>query len=57
MAEEATKDPIDAYDAAHGVPGAAPAEPQLSEADKWGTSLNPLRETPLAGANLKDAGK
>lgn len=56
MAEE-PKDPIDEYDAKHGKPEATPDAPNISETDAWGTSLNPVRETPLAGKNLKEVGK
>lgn len=56
MAED-VKDPIDAYDSKHGRPEATPDKPNQSEADAWGTNLNPVRETPLAGTNLKEVGK
>jgi hypothetical protein len=55
MSEE--KDPLDAYDAKHGRPEATPAAPAMSEADLFGTSLNPVRETPLAGTGLREVGK
>jgi hypothetical protein len=48
-------DPIDAYDSKHGKP--APDAPVISEDDAWGNKLNPVRETPLAGSNLKAVGK
>jgi hypothetical protein len=51
------KDPIDEYDRVHGNPAATPDKPNISEADSWGEKLNPVRETPLAGANLKEVGK
>jgi hypothetical protein len=54
---EEPKDPIEAYDAAHGDPSKTPAAPALSEADEWGTKLNPVRDTPLAGTGLKQVGK
>jgi hypothetical protein len=50
-------DPIDAYDSKHGKPEATPDAPAMSEADLYGTTLNPVRETPLAAANLKAVGK
>lgn len=56
MAEPEPKDPLDAYDAKHGRPEATPDAPTISEADAWGTTLNPVRETPLAGTNLKQVG-
>lgn len=48
------KDEIETYDSKHGTPGED--HKPLSEADAWGTSLNPVRETPLAGKNLKSVG-
>lgn len=44
---------IDEYDSKHGRPEATPDAPVVSEQDAWGTSLNPVRETPNAAANLK----
>lgn len=55
MSEE-PKDPIDEYDSKHGRPEATPDKPVQSEADAWGTSLNPVRETPLAATGLKSVG-
>lgn len=55
MSEE-PKDPIDAYDAKHGRPEATPNKPNQDPNEAWGESLNPVRETPLAGTNLKDVG-
>lgn len=48
------KDPLDDYDRTHGAPDNGP--PKISEADAWGTKLNPVRETPLAGSGLKSVG-
>ena len=50
------KDPIDTYDASHGDPSKTPDKPNQSEADAWGTSLNPVRETPLPAKGLKQVG-
>lgn len=55
MSEE-PKDPIDAYDSKHGDPSKTPDHPNQSEAEAWGTNLNPVRETPMAGTNLKQVG-
>jgi len=57
MSEPEPVDPIEAYDQKHGRPEATPDKPSLSEAEEWGTDLNPLRETPLAGKNLTNVGK
>lgn len=54
MANE-DKDPIDEYDRQHGKPDAG--APKLSDNDAWGNNLNPVRETPLAGTNLRDVGR
>lgn len=54
MAEAEPKDPIEEYDSKHGKP--APDAPPISEDEAWGGKLNPVRETPLAGANLKNVG-
>jgi hypothetical protein len=48
------KDPLDDYDRQHGAPDNG--QPKLSEDDAWGTRLNPVRETPLAGTGLKSVG-
>jgi hypothetical protein len=48
------KDPLDDYDRTHGAPDNGP--PKISEADAWGTNLNKVRETPLAGSGLKSVG-
>lgn len=50
------KDPIDAYDSQHGNPASKPDRPSLSDNDAWGSNLNPVRETPLAGSGLKSVG-
>lgn len=46
-------DPIDAYDSKHGDPSKTPDAPPISEADAWGTKLNPVQDTPLAATGLK----
>lgn len=56
MSEAEPKVPTDAYDAAHGNPAKTPDAPKQSEADAWGTNLNPVRETPLAAKGLKAVG-
>jgi hypothetical protein len=48
--EPVKKDPIDDYDSKHG---SVKPDPILSEADAWGTKLNPVQETPLEAVNLK----
>jgi hypothetical protein len=48
------KDPLDDYDRKYGKPDNGP--PKLSEDEAWGTRLNPIRETPLAGTGLKSVG-
>lgn len=48
------KDPLDDYDRTHGAPNNG--MPKLSEDEAWGTKLNPVRETPLAGTGLKQVG-
>lgn len=48
-------DPIDEYDRKHGTPDST--IPKVSENDAWGSNLNPVRETPLAGTGLKEVGK
>lgn len=52
MAEE-PKDPNEEHDRKTST---TPDAPKISEADAWGTSLNPLRETPLAATNLRQGG-
>lgn len=54
---DTVRDTTEEYDRAHGDPCKTPDRPNISEADEWGTSLNPVRETPLAGKNLKDVGR
>jgi len=49
--------PIDEYDRKHGAPEKTPDAPKLTEDEAWGNKLNPVRETPLAGTNLKDVGR
>jgi hypothetical protein len=45
-------DPIDAYDSQHGKMGST--IPTESEAEQWGTALNPVRENHTGTAsNLK----
>lgn len=44
-------DPIDTYDSQHGSMN--DSIPKVSEDQAWGGSLNPVRETPAAGTNLK----
>jgi hypothetical protein len=56
MAEE-PKDPTDEYDAQHGRPEGTPDQPKMSEADLYGTSLNPVRETITPFSNLREQGK
>ncbi len=46
--------PIDEYDRKHGAPGSKPDKPAQSEADAWGTTLNPVRDTPPAFTGLKE---
>jgi hypothetical protein len=46
---------IDKFDATHGKPG--PDHPQISEAEKFGTDLNPVRETPTPFTGLSQVGK
>jgi len=48
MAESNVEGPTkkDEYDAQHGRPSATPDAKPISEADAWGTALNPVRETP-----------
>lgn len=48
------KDPLDAYDSKFGKPDNGP--PKLTEDEAFGTKLNPVRETPLAGTGLKSVG-
>lgn len=43
--------PVDEYDSSHGKQD--DGIPKVSEEQAWGTSLNPVRETPMAGTNLK----
>lgn len=57
MSESQQTIPVDEYDSKHGKPEATPAAPKLSEAEAFGTSLNPVRETPLAAKNLQTVGK
>jgi hypothetical protein len=57
MATEEPQDPIEAYDSKHGRPEATPDKPGLSEADEWGTALNPVRETSTPHKNLQQVGK
>jgi len=57
MSTEEPKDPIDAYDSAHGRPEATPDRPNISPADEFGEKLNPVRDTPLAGTNLNQVGR
>lgn len=52
MADE-PKLTTDEYDAKHGKPEATPDAPAISVDDQWGGKLNPVRDTALAGANLK----
>lgn len=47
-------DPMDVYDSTHGRPEATPAMPNMSEAELFGTGLNPVRETPLPAKGLKE---
>ena len=54
MAEE-VKDPIETYDSTHGKPG--PDHKPMSEAEEWGTDLNPVRETETPFKNTKAVGK
>lgn len=51
---ETVKDPLDEYDRAHGKPDNGP--PKLNENEAWGSNLNPVRETPMAGSGLKQVG-
>jgi hypothetical protein len=48
------KDPLDEYDRTHGKPDNG--LPKMSEDEAWGTRVNPVRETPLAGTGLKQMG-
>jgi len=43
--------PVDEYDSAHGKQD--DSIPHVSEDQAWGTSQNPVRETPNAATNLK----
>ena len=52
---EGDKLPIDEYDAKHGKPGAAPDAKPISEADAFGTTLNPVRETATPFTGLRDS--
>lgn len=54
MANE--ENPVDVYDRAHGDPSKTPDAPRISEEDKWGTNLNPVRETPNSTKGLKSVG-
>lgn len=45
------KDPIDAYDSAHGTQDNG--IPKVSEDQAWGGGLNPVRETPAPYKNLR----
>lgn len=56
MAEGSDKIPTDEYDRTHGKPGSVPDAPAMSEEDKYGTKLNPVRETPPAFTGLKQVG-
>jgi hypothetical protein len=55
MAEE-PKDQTDVYDQKHGNPSKEPQDRGATEEQKWGGGQNPVRETPLAGSNLKSVG-
>jgi len=48
--------PIDAYDREHGKPGSQPDAKPISEAEAWGTTLNPVRETPTPFKNVREVG-
>lgn len=54
MAEPSERTPVEEYDAKHGTPGSVPDAPKISEADAFGTTLNPVRETPPAFSNLRE---
>jgi hypothetical protein len=45
---------VDEYDSTHGKQN--DTIPHLSDAQAWGTDLNPVRETPMAGTNLNKVG-
>lgn len=56
MSEAEPKLTTDEYDRAHGNPASTPDAPKQTEADAWGTKLNPVRDTPLAASGLKSVG-
>ena len=43
--------PVDDYDSTHGKQD--DSIPHVSDEQAWGTAQNPVRETPMAGTNLK----
>jgi hypothetical protein len=53
--EPEPKDPNEEIDRKLGTPQTG--APPLSEDEAWGGKLNPVRETPLAGTNLRDVGR
>ena len=52
MANEQT--PKEKYDSVHGSPDGVPDCKPMSPDQEWGESLNPVRETPLAGTGLRE---
>lgn len=53
--EPEPKDPNEEIDRKLGTPQTG--APSLSEDEAWATKQNPVRETPLAGTNLRDVGR
>jgi hypothetical protein len=51
MATEEPKDPQEQYDSKHGAPNGG--TPSVPVEEQWGGNLNPVRETPQSGKNLK----
>lgn len=49
------QDSDDAYDKKHGKPDNG--APKMNEDELYGSKMNPVRDTPLAGKNLKDVGR
>jgi hypothetical protein len=54
MADAEPKDPNQEHDDAIAR---GKDHPNLSEADAWGTNLNPVRETPEPHGGLSDGGR
>jgi hypothetical protein len=52
--ETGDKNPLDEYDRKNGKPGSVPDAKPISEADAFGTTLNPVRETATPHGPLRE---